>query len=366
MFFEPKTRSENNNRILIIGGYGQVGQIVAAQLAPLFPSSVVVAGPNLEKANAAASEIGYGAEAQAINLFATYSKDALLDIALVIVCLDQTDTRFVEQCLMHGIHYVDISANYDFLSQIDRLDDLALTNNATVILSVGVAPGLTNMLARRVSEQMERIDQIDIILEFGLGDHHGQAAVEWMFDNLDVAYTVQENGQPISVRSFSESIDIGLPGQDIERPAYRFNFSDQHVIGHTLNVPTVSTWVRFDDPISTWLIAKLSQAGFGGLLKQSWGRAVAIWLLMNTHIGTNICGVAVQAKGKAKDGANTLTLGIIGQREALMTAVITAEIARQTLFAPPPPGVHHSEQVIDLDPVIASLRRELPDLVVAL
>ncbi len=40
---------------------------------------------------------------------------------MVIVCLDQTDTQFVEQCQKLGIDYLDISANSDFLKKVNLL-----------------------------------------------------------------------------------------------------------------------------------------------------------------------------------------------------------------------------------------------------
>ena len=138
------------------------------------------------------------------------------------------------------------------------------------------------------------------------------------------------------------------------------------MIGRTLGVPAVSTWFRFEDRVSTWLFAKSSRAGLGRLLRRHWWRKMAVWLFMNVHMGSDICGVAARATGRTKDGAETLTLGLIGRKEALMTAIIAAETARQLLSGDPAPGVLHSEQAIALDPVIYALRKDLPDLVVAL
>lgn len=355
-----------SGQILIVGGYGQVGRSIAERLAPEFPGRVTIAGRNLEKAKAAATEVGHDAQGRVVDIFAADAGGALEDVALVLVCLDQTDTRFVEQCLSRGIHYVDISAEHAFLSQVETLDDLAKRNGATALLSVGTAPGLTNLLAARARDRMTRLDRIDILLEFGLGDHHGQAAVEWMFDNLDASYEVMENGRARQVRSFGDSIALGLPGRKHKRPAYRFNFSDQHVIGRTLDVPSVSTWVRFDDRLSTWLFAVSSRAGLGRLLRRPFWRKLAVWLFMNVHMGSDICGVAVQALGRTEDGLEEITIGVIGRKEALMTAIIAAETTRQVLTANPGPGVFHSEQAIAIDPVIAALKKEYTDLVVAI
>jgi short subunit dehydrogenase-like uncharacterized protein len=370
--FEPQAGSAADNRppvggkILIIGGYGQVGRAVADRLAPLFPGRVAVAGRSAAKAKTAAAGIGHGAEGREVDIFAADSAAALDGVALVLVCLDQTDTAFVEQCLARGVLYLDISAEYAFLSKVERLDGVARKTGATALLSVGVAPGLTNLLAARAAARMERVDRIDILLEFGLGDHHGQAAVEWMFDNLDAEYEVRENGRKKSVRSFGDSQEFRLPGAKTARATYRFNFPDQHVIGRTLDVPSVSTWIRFDDRLSTWAFAKSSQIGLGRLLRRRWWRRLAVWLFMNVHMGSDVCGVEVRATGRTKDGNETLTLGIVGRKEALMTAIVAAETARQALTGELAPGVFHSEQAVALEPVIAALRRELPDMVVAI
>lgn len=366
MSLKHPTELPESGKILIVGGYGQVGRSIAERLAPIFPGRIMIAGRNRSKAKTAAAEIGHGAQGRAVDIFAADAGDALSDVALALVCLDQTGAHFVEQCLSRGIHYVDISADHAFLSRVEALDELARTNGATAMLSVGTAPGLTNLLAARAREKMDHLDRVDILLEFGLGDHHGQAAVEWMFDNLDVTYDVRENGSIRRARSFGESIALLLPGQNRRRAAYRFNFSDQHVIGRTLGIPSVSTWVRFEDRFSTWLFAASSRAGLGRLLRRKYWRKLGVWLFMNVHMGSDICGVAVQARGRNGNGSEELTIGVVGRREALMTAIIAAETARQVLTANPGPGVFHSEEAIALEPVIAALRNEYPDLVVAI
>lgn len=359
---QRRARPPLTGKILIVGGYGQVGQGIAARLAPQFPERVVVAGRNAAKARTAAAQIGHGAEGRALDLYAPDGLWELDGVGLVVVCLDQTDTRFVERCLAQGICYLDISADDAFLSRVERLDALAKAQQATALLSVGVAPGLSNLLAARLRAQMPETTQIDILLEFGLGDHHGPAAINWMFDNLDAAYEVRENHRTRRVRSFVEHRALRLPTQKADRPAYRFNFSDQHVIARTQDVASVSTWVRFEDRLSTWLFAKSSQLGLGRLLRRRWWRRVAVWLFMHVHLGSDRCGVAV--RGRTADGRQTATLGVVGRKEALMTAIAAAESARQILTETPAPGVVHSDQVIALDPIVAALKDDIPDLVV--
>ena len=355
-----------DGNILIVGGYGQVGLSISERLARLFPGRVLVGGRNQDKATTAAVKIGHGATARRIDILAGDAGSALADVALVVVCLDQTDTKFAEACLSQGVHYVDISADIRFLSAVEKLDDRAKASRATAMLSVGTAPGLTNMLAAHARDRMKRPDRIDILLETGLGDQHGLAAVEWMFDNLDAEYQIRDGEGQRTVRSFGESLLISLPGQSKKRPAYRFNFSDQHVLARTLDIPSVSTWVRFDDRFTTWLFAVSARAGLGRLLRRPFWRRIAVWAFLNVHLGSDVCAVAVRARGETRDGSDELIIGIIGRQEALMTAIITVETARQILSGDVPPGVFHSEQAIRLDGVVEALQAEYPDLSVTL
>jgi saccharopine dehydrogenase-like NADP-dependent oxidoreductase len=222
------------------------------------------------------------------------------------------------------------------------------------------------MMAARARDAMERIERLDIFLLQGLGDHHGKAALAWFFENLDATYEVKEDGRSRTVRSFGESRRFSLPGERKERSAYRFNFSDQHVLGRTLDAPAVSTWICFDNRAVTWLFAALSRVGLGRLMRKPGWRAAAVWLFMNIHIGSDVCAVAVRATGKTKSGGKLLDLGLAGRKEASMTAIVAAETARQVLSKKKIPGIFHSDQAIALDPVVAALKRSSPDLVTAL
>ena len=355
-----------DDKILIIGGYGQVGRAVAERLARIFPERVVIAGRSLKKARSAAAEIGDHVGARAIDVLAAGEAAPLEGVGLVLVCLDQESTHFVEECLARGISYVDISARSRFLSRVEHLDGLARENRSTALLSVGVSPGLTNLLAAHARKKMERVDRIDILVELGLGDHHGKTAVEWMLDNLDAEYELKQNGRTRLVRSFADSIDFQVPARRAKAAAYSFNLSDQHVLGRTLAVPVVSSWLRFSSPVLTWLVARASRMGLARLLRIAWWRRLALWLLTHVHVGANRCAVAVRATGETKPGSETLTVWVIGGDEALMTAIVTVETVRQMLTGNPPAGVLHSDQVIALGPVIAALKRELPDILVPL
>ena len=346
----------STGKILIVGGYGHVGSGIARRLAALFPGRVSVGGRDIGRATAAALAVGHGAEGRVVDVSRNDLGVALEDVSATVVCIDQRDTRFVEDCLSRGVHYVDISACHGFLSRVEGLDPVARRADSTAVLSVGVAPGLTNLLAARAVQHMVRVDRLDLLVELGVGDRHGPAAVEWMLENLDARFEVREGGQVRSVRSFGEAIRLGFPGQPA-KSAYRFDFPDQHVLSRTLAIPEVSTWVRFASPMLTWVMAKLALIGIGR--RSSWVRRAVRRTFRLVHVGSDRCAVAVRARGVTMDGDDTLLLGLEGRQEARMTSIVAAETVRQVLTGDLAPGVFHSEQVISFEPVIDALQEQV-------
>lgn len=48
------------------------------------------------------------------------------------------------------------------------------------MLSIGLAPGLTNLLAAHAHRLLDEVTELDIFIMLGLGDRHGKAAMEWI------------------------------------------------------------------------------------------------------------------------------------------------------------------------------------------
>jgi glutamyl-tRNA reductase len=78
--------------VLIVGGYGVVGSRIAADLAVDFPGRVLVAGRHLDRAEAAAAEIGYGVRGRRIDVTVPSSIAAALDgVSVAVNCTDQPE-----------------------------------------------------------------------------------------------------------------------------------------------------------------------------------------------------------------------------------------------------------------------------------
>jgi hypothetical protein len=166
-----------SNGILLVGGYGAVGAAIAAALMPDFEEQVIIAGRNAARAKEFASTLSPKVRWRAVDLAAHHDYQAVFaGVQYVVACLDIPDIEFVHQCFQRGIHYIDISAEYGILSAIAALDETAKQAGTTAVLSVGLVPGLSNLLAQHSLSVVAPIDLFDAALLTGLGEKHASWA----------------------------------------------------------------------------------------------------------------------------------------------------------------------------------------------
>lgn len=344
-------------RIVVIGGYGHVGQMICEELGELYPGLVYAAGRSFDRAERFSRSTGGKVRPMQIHIGENADSHAWDNVRLVVMCLDQSNPAFVRSCLDMGIHYVDISANQSFHSQVERLHTEASAGQSTAVLSVGLAPGLTNLLALYAKRLMDETIEIDISIMLGLGDRHGKAAIEWTIDNLGITYEVVQDGELTKAESFMDGKKTDFGTGLGRRKAYRFNFSDQHALPRTLGVPSVSTRLCFDSVAVTGLVAWLRASGLFRLLKFASIRNAAVLLFGKSRLGKEIFAVKLDAWGtKGYEDAFVECL-VQGKREAAITAKIAVAVAAAVYRSSFPHGVYHIEQLFGLEDLLQPIHQ---------
>ena len=319
--------------ILIAGGYGAVGHKIAQQLASRKDIAVIIAGRSLDKARAAATAIG--AEARMIDLRQSASwPPALNGVDLVVTCIDQTDTGFLEALGERRIASVDVTADDGYFRKAE-----ALNLPTTAIFSVGLAPGLSNVLATAAARTMERLDKIEIGILMGTGDEHGTAAIAWsmaqMFD--------PEAPRDDAMVDFGP--DFGL------RRAYFMNFADQHVLRRTLPGTSAITRVAYDRALLTSLLFWAGRRFAGN-------KAIEALFNRISHLplpGSDKCVLSIRAHGQISDRPVQRSAMFQGRREAAVTAAMAVAVVDTLLSGSMQPGVRHAHQVVDADTILAKI-----------
>jgi len=348
-----------DKKILVVGGYGGVGSTVARFLSDRLPRQVIVAGRNFALASQFSAELDQRVLPLQLDILATnLPGDLFDDVALVVMCVDQHDTRFVEECIRRGIDYIDITANYDFLSQLEAFDAGARSSGSTAVLSVGLSPGLTNLLASYAKSKIGAVDHIDIFIMLGLGEKHGEAAVRWSVENFNAEFRIFDADGSRQVQSFHEGKRARFPMGLGRRKAYRFGFPDQQVLPSTLGIKSASTWLCFDSALMTDLLGFSERLGFLKLLRFQMIQNAFVSVLRRVHLGSDIFVLIVHAYADADTERPSLECGVSGNGEGQATGIVAAKVALQAFESAFEPGVSHLEQLIEPQSFFEELKDE--------
>lgn len=337
---------KSRTKILIVGGYGNVGHFIVAELAKDYSDDLIIAGRDLLKAQATAKKFGDKVSAKVLDVNCNvFQEEAFSDVKLVIMCIDQQNTAFVEFCINQGINYIDITASYEFISQLEKLHSLAAKNKSSVILSVGIAPGLTNLLAKLCKQNNELVKFIDIYILLGSGGKHGDAAYRWLLKDINDTFILNVSGESVTYSSFTKGKSTTIADEVHTRTFYRSNFSDQHVIPQTLNINSASTYLCFDSKLLTNLIVFLKWIGISKLLKIYWFQWITIKLFTLFNLGSEAFFIKVVGKdSNGKDCASSFSL--TGVNEGKVTASVASQLAQIVIKYNVKHGVHHIENVV--------------------
>jgi len=155
--------------VLIIGGYGTFGGLIAKSLADDRRIQLVVAGRSFTKAQDFADELTAVNPAKAI----------ALDIADDIEALKQSfaelkpdiiihtsgpfqgqDYRIAEAAIAVKAHYIDLADGRAFVENIDTLDEAAKKQGVAVITGASSVPGLTSAVINHYTPCFRTLDTI--------------------------------------------------------------------------------------------------------------------------------------------------------------------------------------------------------------
>ena len=333
--------------IVVVGGYGQVGQTVSRLLAERFPGKVYAAGRSLEKAELFSSATNGAVKPMLLDVSLLFSPEAMSRVSTVVMCLDQENTDFARLCLANGIHYMDVTAKAGFMAAMEELHEEAAAAGATAVLSVGLVPGMSNLLAADALAGMDQADSVDIALMLGMGEAHGRAAIEWTVENMAQDFWAGTGTQRRQVSSFTSGKTFDFGERIGQKITYRFNFSDQHTLAGTLGVSPVATRLCFDSAFVTGLLFFMKKAGVLKLLRFKPMARLAPGHFARMRLATEAYALKVEASGSRLGVPHKAERFFHGSVESDMTARVAAAVAAELYRGEQPSGVYHIEQLFD-------------------
>lgn len=227
-------------KALVLGGYGAVGRIVVQQLQA-GGDTAYAAGRDPAKADRVL-DLQAGSDPAYLQ--------AIDGVDVVINASGAEDPALAVSATDRGVAFVDITATTSYAAALQQLKPVA-----PILLDVGLAPGLTSILATALHEDSAAPGPIDIALIIGAGERHGVGATEWAYSLLGQFFPDTHGGP--KVRNYSEPRTFDLPRMG-RRRLYRTDYCDQHLLTQRLGVP-VRTYFALDSRPSTASLAMLTR-----------------------------------------------------------------------------------------------------------
>ncbi|MDD2871292.1 MAG: saccharopine dehydrogenase NADP-binding domain-containing protein [Candidatus Gracilibacteria bacterium] len=151
-------------KILVLGGYGNVGQIVVSDLINS-NMYVGIAGRDESKINKFIEKLNSKkAEKVVIDLKDEKSlTKKIKSYDLIINCLEYTFNQLIlDLCMKAGKNYVDLGDDYDGIKISRSKDGLAKESGIAACLGAGSAPGIVNVLTKYAVKDMEKIETVTV------------------------------------------------------------------------------------------------------------------------------------------------------------------------------------------------------------
>jgi len=343
--------------ILIVGGYGVVGQRIAADLMSDMPDRIVVAGRNSERATHFATALGYGARGCPIDVDDPASIEAALDgVGLVVSCIDQREPHLLRAAIAHGLAYTDITPHLIQRQPTEAMKIEACRTGVRIVLGAGLAPGISSMFARLGADRVGDVVRVESNVLLSVGDVFGPASRSYIMEEIALPYTIQVNGVQQSAHAFGKAASVIFPPPLGRRTAYLFPFSDQIFFPHTLGARTALARLALDPPWLGRALAVLVRLGAPSLLRRRKGASERfshlVGWLQQRYAGHDRYGLVVEVQGPG--GMVRVSLSGHGQADAtaigaaaLVRASDTGEVER--------PGIWLAEQIVPPGPFLDRL-----------
>lgn len=340
--------------ILIVGGYGDVGKYVVKELIELTVTNLVIGGRNKKRAVQFINKIKLPITFLEIDIYnsATY-KDKLNDIKIVIMCLSPKNIDYAKYCMNNNIHYIDISPSNHIVKNLIDFNLDFQKHKTTCILGVGITPGLSTLLAKEISKDIDSPVQTNVSLMLGLGEEHGSDGVKWLLENLEHNFKWSRKSVFNSITPFMSRTMTNFPHPIGKRSTFVFNLSDQQIITETLLHDNVSTYLCYNSRVFTWLVYFLKRAGIFQLLKFPVFRKLLFklttFILKTTKLFySDKYAIEVEVIN-TNSGSMTYKNGsILGRNNADLTGKIIAYTAFQVISGLDRYGVYYLSELFEL------------------
>jgi len=360
-------------RILVLGGAGAMGSVAVRDLLAATGHELVVADARADAAEALGAELGPRVTARRVDVDDQVSLAAAMEgvDAVLNATLMRQVVAVTAAAIEAGRHLVDLGAYYPETREQLELHDAARARGCRIVAGCGVAPGLTNVLARHAAD---RLDELGALRFSSYITHPMTTSPGIVYTRLDASVgssLVLVDGRHEERPSFGEEEVVAFPEPYGAQAVHLVPHPEALTLPRTLPVRDVSFKVGYP-PDETARIRALLQVGFDAAEPFAYaGTTFVPRDLAATYIGRS--GLPpdlptanlkhVEADGILKGRPVTLVFDLVVERvgepsaSAAITGTVAAIAADMVAAGYAPDGVHAPEAALDPPAVLEALAR---------
>jgi saccharopine dehydrogenase (NAD+, L-lysine-forming) len=190
-------------KIVVLGGYGEMGTVIVTDLAETFRGQVLVVGRNAKKAKAFAKSLHRKNVTGAMGDSGDKAgMRSLLKGAKVLINATNyySNMEVMGLALDANVNYIDLGGMYHMTKRQLRLNGRFKKKKLVAVLGCGSTPGITNILTHYGERQFDRLRSVDIAFADSDKTKYKQPFVvpysmQTIFDEFTMKPAVLEKGR---------------------------------------------------------------------------------------------------------------------------------------------------------------------------
>ncbi|MDC9596917.1 saccharopine dehydrogenase [Xenorhabdus anantnagensis] len=253
-----------NISVLLVGGYGVVGQQAAQIINQYRPDlHLIISGRDINKAKKVSETLN-----NSEGLFFDVENPSLpneLKIDILLALVNDPQDKLLNFSHQNNIAYIDITRWTERLQvALSKATVMQNQKRSTMIFASSWMASIVATLINDISKSFTKIDSIDMSVLYALNDKAGPNSVDYM-DRLTTPFTVKQNGKYQKILPFSDEKTV-LFSDGSTHKVFRIDMPEQFIFPLITNAQTVATRIGFDDVKSNQLLAFLVKKGIWKLL----------------------------------------------------------------------------------------------------
>lgn len=302
-------------RIIVIGGYGAFGSLIAQRLARHKEIDITIAGRNQAKAEAVAEKLRNRAKTRAkvthTRLDATACSAAeiqALDPAVIINAsgpFQTQDYTLAKAAIEAKCHYLDLADDRAFVTGITKLDDAARKAGVVVISGASSVPGLSSAVVNKLGAGFKTIEALDIGISPGNAYNPGLATTTSILSYAGRPFKTLFNGKHQQVYGWHNLTRHRFP-QIGHRLLSNVDVPDLDLFPKNLpNLKTIRFRAGLEVPVFHLGLSLMSKLVRLGVIRrlENWAAPLLAVKTALSFLGSDTGGMFVTVSGKDHAGA---------------------------------------------------------------